>query len=826
MGTLISKPEFVEAPFVLDDRASTTAERGAFVPYLLGYRRVAPNILWVGDRTGVQEEDSSTSPGGGKGSRKKSSSSSSNKRTVYRESAWHGLAVGSGGPAQNNGECRLHRIWRAGKIVWDQTVGQGVNPSGSSFQTSEGNTFSIFWGERTQPVNTFLQDANRIGIASRWPNLLYVVWEQAKLGPSPVWPVFEYEIEVPLLKPQKGNIICNSHGNFDYGAIQYPEADPALNGGVNEWNGAHTLDQLLFAQWPQGLELDPYMFDQYSFEHLGVVIDAEPIFTSLIGDQGRTAKELIEDLMADLGFVIPWEVNWNATFAQDYSRFVLRPLRDPNTGPPPPTLPSEYVADLLAPEIDLSMRPVKVSQVNWQFADKAHEFANQTVSQYADDRSDFIKSPKVTTKSLPTVTTLFVASKVSERRAQEALGTEIKHKIKALRQARYLTPGRTFFMAGVTDLLLVESVEITQGSRKVTINAVSDFYGRKASGFLPSSGGSTPQTPPPPLADLARLFIEVPAEIAQGQVSVSELRIRANADQLFAFMHVSTDNLNYQFIDTDKGVTAGGNLLAAIDVTDPYELAVGPEINVIGPDIGSVADLTGQTAQWRLGTQIAVIGQEIFFLQKIVPTGPNTMRLEGLIRARYNTERATHGIGETVFIFRDTELKRLFDPLIAPLQDLYIKGQPVASTALALGSVVPVSKLPVYGLGLVPEPPRNLRVRAPQINVPAYQTGQDIELAWGFFTQAPGSSFSGAGLINAGTPAPIGPLIGEFFLQIENEAGTVIGRTVVLTVAAYTYTNANLVADFGSEINVRFRLVHRNGGFVSDPSTTLLVSFV
>ena len=65
----------------LDQKPSTTSERGTFIPWVLGKRKVGPVIGWVGDRFISHEKIDS-------GGSKKSSSS---KTTIYNEGGWHML---------------------------------------------------------------------------------------------------------------------------------------------------------------------------------------------------------------------------------------------------------------------------------------------------------------------------------------------------------------------------------------------------------------------------------------------------------------------------------------------------------------------------------------------------------------------------------------------------------------------------------------------------------------------------------------------------------------------------------------------------------------
>lgn len=169
------KPDDPQA--VSDDRPTTLALRGVYVPLLQGRRKLAPIVAWAGDRE-AEEQDS-----GGKGF-----GASGGGGTLYYESAWHVLCVG---PAQ-----RLWRIWQNGKVIWSGPISADTTPSGSEIvlDNDEG-TLAIYWGEPDQPINEFLADASRAGVASRWKYHCYIQWTRKTLGSSPQWPNLEYELE-------------------------------------------------------------------------------------------------------------------------------------------------------------------------------------------------------------------------------------------------------------------------------------------------------------------------------------------------------------------------------------------------------------------------------------------------------------------------------------------------------------------------------------------------------------------------------------------------------------------------------------------------------
>lgn len=165
-----------------DDKPTTVATRGSYIPLVLGRRRIGAVFAWAGNRAVLQERGG----GGGKGGA--FGGGDAPTQTIYYESGWHLLCVG---PA-----FRLHRIWQSGKVLWEGPIDQITTPSGSRIDLGLEGGFLIYWGEENQPINSLLSSPQRIGVNSRWPNVCYILWEQKRLGPAVTWPLIDYEIEV------------------------------------------------------------------------------------------------------------------------------------------------------------------------------------------------------------------------------------------------------------------------------------------------------------------------------------------------------------------------------------------------------------------------------------------------------------------------------------------------------------------------------------------------------------------------------------------------------------------------------------------------------
>lgn len=170
-GALLGKKTQPRGPF--DDKPTTLTQRGTMIPLLFGRRRIGYVMAWAGQR----------------------SSADTDRGRVYFEAGWHQLCVG---PAY-----ALHGIYENGKPIFTRTITRSDTPSGSVLTCTDRSSFTIYWGECNQPVNTYLAQGGTDkrgkplypGVLSRWPNLCYVVWNKKRLGYAAQWPTLTYELE-------------------------------------------------------------------------------------------------------------------------------------------------------------------------------------------------------------------------------------------------------------------------------------------------------------------------------------------------------------------------------------------------------------------------------------------------------------------------------------------------------------------------------------------------------------------------------------------------------------------------------------------------------
>ena len=162
----------------IDDSVVEPSVRGTIIPLTLGINRLAPVIGYVGDTITKKTKSSSGGKGGGGGG--------STTVTTYLQSALHILTIGEG--------AELTRITEGGKTIFDTVITPSSHPSGSQLTSSEDSVFRIYWGEDGQSVDSGL--AALTGVNTRYPFMMYIVWNRKKLGEGKVWPTIEYEVFV------------------------------------------------------------------------------------------------------------------------------------------------------------------------------------------------------------------------------------------------------------------------------------------------------------------------------------------------------------------------------------------------------------------------------------------------------------------------------------------------------------------------------------------------------------------------------------------------------------------------------------------------------
>lgn len=184
------------------------------------------------------------------------------------------------------------------------------------------------------------------------------------------------------------------------------------------------------------------------------------------------------------------------------------------------------------------------------------------------------------------------------------------------------------------------------------------------------------------------------------------------------------------------------------------------------------------------------------FAQSLTALGSGVFRLNNVLRARFDTAREDHAIGDGITVTPLDRVTRFANALIVPgLEPLYVKAQPVDGYPVAL-SLIEAVELDLYGKGPRPMPCANLRCFEPTPCVPIYGAGDDITLRWSYRSFQYRSA--SPALLPAGEARGEIAFEGSFVLEMLNASDTLIA-THNSTSPEFEYTNAQLVADFGSE---------------------------
>ena len=852
--------------FARDDKPTTIATRGAFIPWVLGPHRGGPVFGWAGNRRIVKE-----STGGGKGG------GNQTKERVYYESGWHLLAC-------NGPFARLRRITQNGKVIFTGPIDPSSHPSGSSIDLGSEGSFRVFWGEGDQPVNTFLGNAGRVGISSRWPYLFYIEWTSKRLGTSALWPLLDYEYEsrpASQLTSSRGwfeptrslsgtsypvddatngvpgtaKIRLDGHhaarftvggrarltGNsvvadqdllvhratnyfITIGLTDFPKTDvvfdqtlsgvaddgdlePYINAEDDGANPAHLIDVILFEEFPHGCALDRANFDVESLESLGQLFEAENLKTRAFAQDRELASAVVASLMQDAGFMLPLDPQTGL------QRF--HPIRAVD----PDAIPILTASMLLPPKPErrVKLEATPIDRAIYTFSDRARGFRDMPVNFDDDAQAQSEGKPRQQPIQLASVVDYATAAMVAERRSQEDGAGNGLFKLHATREARLLFPGLAIKAASLPNVLRVVSVDPDPDSGKTTIEAMVDNYGVEASTFAQNDGGSFRPEADPPENDLGVALLEIPASQFVGKKMVAAVvRRRATATTAKADIYLSADGTSYVQVAANHDTQTGGTLATAITFEDDMVWAQGPTIDVDDPDIATAIDLSADLTNWRLGRQLALIDDELFFVQKVTALGGNQYRLDGLLRARFDTDRAAHAIGADVFLFLSDSLETWEDPLLVPLATRFLKSQPSTGESLPLDDVVPV-ELTLYGKGIRPPAPQNLRVSG---SVNAYVSGDVVHL-WSHRSVT--DAGTGAGEQDAGTPMGSGAVDGVFVVRIKNSSGSSILRTTTTSALTFTYGDADRTADGISGSNYRIAVAQLAGGYESPEEEVLVL---
>lgn len=785
-GLLIPKPKG-QARF--DDRPPQLVTRGQAMPYVIGRRTVSMYPVWLGRRI-FREEKVST--GGKKGGGLFGGGSS--KQTVVYEDGVHILTLG---PASI-----LHSILRGSEeVIFQGPISADNTPSGTQLQDLEGNSFRIYWGERNQPVNTDLGQEDALGIASRWPDIAYIQWEQRKLGSSAVWEQLNYDIEtscvgkLPLADSDCmiPPLVAASGTGSEY--------DPgSQDGGVN---GAHMLYQLLTASSPHGSRLPVGYINWRSLKNLGSLAQNERLAQNVLIIDDALLRDVVAEILIDMGVFLVEE--------QGLLNFV--PLRE-----------DDEVLEIdnnviVSPQPTFSIDHGNLGndRIIWLFPDVLQAFTETDITTDDDATASATLRNNSRTVRISTVTHENHASRVADRRKQLLLADANEVRLDVNRTMRRLMPGHVTTLPNIGQVR-VKSVEKDLQAFKTQVTAAVDQYSLVDSAWDPS----LPTAPPPPSQggpDTVVRVLEAGRRFAGSQLAVVVLRGREAGDATQAVVYGSLNGISYTELGTEPSVAAYGKLASDFFVRPVgfrhfkrFEDS-GPLLSLSSGNAARLVDLTGLDEDWRQTRQALLIGDEIMSVRRFLANGDGTYTPEGLIREQMFTQHGQYdSTNEPEVMVFEPELFTLFTHSSWSVgSTVYIKVVPKGQS---IDSIQPVT-IELTGKALGALPIENLQPRS-------YTGGDDIDFSWSYRLNK--GSGAAAGELKAGTAVPLDPGDeGDFVVEALDTAFNV-KRTEIVDDPSWTYTDSDKFLDGIRNGDFYLRVTARSGGIGGYPRTYFIRS--
>jgi hypothetical protein len=720
-------------------------------------------------------------------------------------------------------------------------VSRNTLMSGASASRDKLGKFSVYWGDANQGSNSWLND--RFGFSSNWPHLFYLLWKPKELGTNASWPQTEYEVEVDTQitsifghdtyfatnvadingvtlehlnrddkfifvdnpfasKVKRGMTLVNNSMGYSSKILKVEQVTGGAKVYISNYlahigslggfeilgsssrglNPAAILWQLFFEPPPFGLGMSTSEFELSDFEYIADYFCAsgtEPTPMSLQLGAGKSFLEGISYVLEDIG--AGW---WYDTLRGKYRITVVRP----NASEQPVLITTnEYSeADL---ELTFNFSVKAPANKVFSFTDANRRFTRSTIRISDDGRYKLCEDPSSTKVDLNTVRDAATANRVAQRRSQE---NEDLENVPLTLPFKFLgiQLNKLYQIEGLPHYYRVgsSSPNLKEFTNKVVFT--KDVYTTN-NDYVPIEQDIIENDLLGPYPDKLLRLIEPTRVTDPDGDSVFLLKVRDHSQIAYSELIMSPDDSSYVGESGPAGFCIGGVLEEAIDIGDRALIEEGPLVTVVGPDMLEVVDLTASEELWRAGTQLCIINNEVFFLRSITIVSATQFRLNGLLRARLGSIPQTHNVDDTLHITDSDMFTPTSPTYLAKGATLYAKTLPVANeVGMEADEIDPVS-IVYQGGGNKPLAVHNIGT----VNMKkCWMPGEDIYLRWSYRHY---NSLTGAGILPAGETGMAVPPEGEFLVTISD--GTDTKRQLVVTDPNYTYSNADLISDFGSE---------------------------
>lgn len=843
-------------PITRKNTTIVTAERGSWIPFIRGTMRVGHVFAWIG----VPNTQYS-----------KNGFLVTVKQKHVSQPGWHILCVGPG--------TKLIKIYQQGKVIYpllltaqeqkefsapsrQQTeLNAATTPSGSLIgcANSQGR-FKIFWGDPANPPpdtiahpvvpNFFINAVNPGSIKSgmgigdqdhqpKFPNVFSILWCNKGLQQAFTWPELTYEIEVrpyqtfltnnppPYTDPLKHDWVDGSAGPTKNLLVPFPPA--TVNNGADPIN---CIAEIMCSPYPRGVGIPVANLDLTFFEAMQGKLAHETgangcrMASNIIAQNGDTAGKTIQDILFDIGGVIP----------QVGDKIVIYLIRQESSCP---VLSDDALVPPL-PELSFVQGPRPVNRVTYLYKDRLYAMRDNDIT--IDDDSDQSVPQKPTQTPLNSIIDHDVALLATDRKQIEGLIDVRTFKVTGNRQARTLSPGQIFQITlfGVVNQLRISSVQRPENSSTIVLECVTDPYTPIAGAGHSTAHNNFGSGINQPDAQLYAWIIPydlMPHGANFGDAWVQFMPIKANSTTHNNDIQVTFDTGGspiFNYIQTNENFFIQGLLTADWDWQLPLtSKSAVVEINIecntlvdengvavaaedLDFDVSNFPDLTNYPERWRNGENCCAIEDqsgkfvEVIYFMSITPsTNAHCYLLNGILRHRMIKILDPYAeYSGRVVLFRRADLNPILLPnptvgaFWSPTNTMTAKSFAVNSngdTQLLAGNAVITRQ--VFA-SFAPLPPANFRSADADLLYSrfTFQYTADCVFKW---TNRP--LIHGIGTI-AGTqlagvvcsPVPV-PFEGTLFIRIYTDSGlATLKRTITVAQGSKKIYNAlQLFADFG-----------------------------
>lgn len=748
-----------QTPKLMGVRPEKTSshERARAVPWIAGTRRVAINWIAPAMEQRAEEVQDEESSNEGKGS-----SGGDTTTTGYDYYATvAGVFV--------VGRCdALREVWFDDEKVWSGNVER--SDDSAEITISGRGTMRLYWGTSTQPVDSFLEDYDHPAYRGQ----CYAVFEDLYFGKD--------KTQAPNIEA----VLVRQPGQHSLTASSMVSGDDA--------NPVHAMLDLLTSE-RYGLGWDSESLGLESLDAAAATIASEGMRISPLVTTAESAKGLVRRFCEYMdGFV---------SFRND-GKLHLTLARNPA---------GDISVYPLIGEYDLCERP-SITSEPWAstsndvwvtYTDRNNRY-DADARQWRDLANQNVVGEPITVQvDRPWICRGDIAQRYAERWGRLHSVPLLSGRL-ILRKAAAagIRPGEfirfTFQEHDEVVLFRVKRRSVSDDrSLAVELEVETDRYYDAISEYEPDDAPGTELALLDPEPALEVRAIELPDQLVEdsdekGKIWVAVLGARSSALQTKAIVFTSEDGTSYKRSDTGRSWALYGRIVTnsltgltvdrgdgiLLDLTD---LHGDPVVDRAWPSTTFKGMLRHQS--------LLFINDEILSYQTATVVSPTRVQLTNIRRALFGTSKQTHDAGDVVLSVREAKLRPVRLGRFDQGEDAYFKLSPATAAAKVPLSEISAEVLPLTGRTRRPMPPGNVRINGTYWDANYTNVG-DVVVRWDAFSSK--------------RPASLYELFDDpwdsdskTMLKFYDVSGNVKRRVMVGASAdSYTYTNAQILSDFGS----------------------------